>query len=400
MVIFILFLMVVLFSCYDADPLLDSNKDLLNTYGEIRSDTLTAISDTFLVGGKVSTASSAKLSLGYYEEYETRFLVKFDSLPPDTAVIDTLRIRITANSVFGSPMAPLEGTVYRVIEEWQESVNANENWDYKTKIDYSDETSANFMLSMDDSATYTIDLPTKLVDIWRDTTSGNQNFGLLFDYNQADHVREFISSEAFDSDNIPQLIYMYKDTSIDSVIQDTVTATKDAALIDFRGTFNPEDLYIASGYTAHVFFEFDFSLIPENSILSSVDFIFTQDSVHSLVNNNRGQGFYLRNVLTEFEQLPYYVIDSTFIYDINYNVLVVEDVEKQLNVLYSSRADIAQNFIQSIINQETPHGSFFIQYTSEGSDISVYALRGKDDVVLSKRPKMILEYYLLPSSRI
>jgi hypothetical protein len=253
---------------------------------------------------------------------------------------------------------------------------------------------------MYDSATYTIDIPTKLVDIWRDTTSGNQNFGLLFDYNQADHIKEFISSEVFDSDNIPKLIYIYRDTSIDSVIKDTVAATKDASLIDFKGIFNPEYLYIASGYTAHVFFEFDFSLIPENSILSSVDFIFTQDSVNSLVNKNRGQGFYLRNVLTDFDQLPYYVIDSTYIYDINYNVIVVEDVEKQLNVLYSSRADIAQNFIQSIINRETPHGSFFIQYTSEGSDISVYALRGKDDVVLSTQPKMILEYYVLPSSRI
>ena len=398
--IIILVFVLAFFACNDANPLLDAHRDLLNTYGEIHSDTLTAISDTFIVKGKVNTGGSTKLLLGSYKDYESRFLVKFDSLPENSISVDTLRLRISSQGKFGSSLEPTAGTVYRVIEEWDESVNADENWDFRTKIDYSPQTTKDFVFSAEDSATFTLDLPTTLIDIWRDSTSGSQNFGLLFDFNQADFIREFVSSDMLDEKLVPQLIYIYRDMGLDSVIYDTVLATKDASIIDFKGTFDPEHLYISSGYTTHVFLKFDFSKIPDNVILSSVDFILKKDSLNSIVNNNRGQGFYLRNVTTDLNQLPYYLIDSTFAINSNYIVLLTEETKDQLDLFYSTRANVAQNFVQSIINKEIQYGSFFLQYTDETNEISVYALRGKDDSIVSFRPKMILEYYLLPNSRI
>jgi len=51
----LLMLILILTACQDPSPFKDEGKDILEAYGEIRSDTLYALSDTFLVSGKVNT---------------------------------------------------------------------------------------------------------------------------------------------------------------------------------------------------------------------------------------------------------------------------------------------------------------------------------------------------------
>jgi hypothetical protein len=389
-----------LWSCEEADPLVDPNQDILDNYGEIRTDTLLAKAVTFIVKGKINSGNSSKLLLGFNKDFDTRFLVKFEKFPADTIVLDSLKIRLTSNSKFGEPTGPIRGKVYLVTNEWQESVNSDLGWDYKSNIDYTPETSAEFELIYEDSAIYVIDLPPILVDIWRDTTIGNQNFGLLFDYSEAQHIIEISSSEAPGLNDRPKLIYMYHNAALDSTIRDTATATSDAYLVDFEGSFDLENLYVVAGYSVNAFIKFDFSVIPQTAILSSVDFFLKQDSVNSIINSNRGKSFYLRNAISEYDQLPEYTIDSTFVFNISYNVLLSEDEDKQMRVINSTRSIVAQNFIQSIVNQDISHGSFYLEYTNQASEISVYALRDSEDPFVSSQPKLVVEYYLPPGSRL
>ena len=392
--------LALFWACKEADPLVDPGKDILDSYGEICNDTLYAVADTFLVKGKVNTANSSKLLLGFYKDFESRFLIKFDKFPADTIAIDSLKMRLTSFSSFPQEAGSIRGKIYLVTNEWQESVNSDVDWDYRDNIDYSPETSADFEMVSEDSATFLIDLPTGLVDIWRDTTAGNRNFGLLFDYSEVQQIIEITSSETFNENNLPKLIFIYRNTALDSTVKDTSIATMDASVIEYNGTFNPENVYIAAGYIVNAFIAFDFSLIPENAILSSVDLFLKQDSDNSIINTNKGSSFYLRNVVTDYDQLPYYRIDSTFITNLAYNVLLSEDDDKQLRVINSIRPNIAQNFIQSIINKDIKHGSFYLEYTNQANEISVYAIRHSADPAIFIRPKIVVEYYLLPSSRI
>ena len=64
------------------------------------------------------------------------------------------------------------------------------------------------------------------------------------------------------------------------------------------------------------------------------------------------------------------------------------------------RANTAQYFIQDIINEFVSYGSFLLQYTNEGTDVSVYVIEGVDHSDKAKRPHLIIEYFENPDGRL
>ncbi len=390
-------------ACEEANPIRDEGKDILKSYGQMQSDTLYAIADTFMVAGKVSTGSSTKLLLGNNQGFEGRFLVKFSSIPADTIKVDSLKIIISAPGVFGNEMNPITGKVFRVTNSWDESVNADPAWDYRMNIDLSAETTSPFEFSALDTTSYTdyeVILPPVLADVWRDTTTGDQNHGLLFDFEYADHIFEFSSREGFFSSRRPRLIYTYHDQINDSTVHDTVYSSLDASLVEYTGILDENKIYVSSGYVTNAFFKFDFDSIPENAYMVSVEFRFTEDTLSSLKNSNRSTEIYLRNVITDYTELPLYQIDSTFTQNINHSVVLTESTPHILSLRDTRRAAVSRSFIQDIINQFMVHGSFYLQYVNPGDDISVYAIMGTRIASGISRPHIILEYFLQTAPRL
>jgi len=395
--------LLAFWACEEANPIRDEGNDVLQAYGQMESDTLYAIADTFFVEGKVNTGSSPKLLLGNNQDFEGRFLVKFSTLPNDTIAIDSLKIIVSAPGSFGDDTNPILGKVYRVTGAWEESVNTDPTWDYLNNIDISPETSASFEFPKLDSTSYTdyeVELPSRLVDIWRDTTAGDQNHGLLFDFDGADHIKEFSSREGFFSSRRPRLVFTYRDEVKDTTLRDTIYATMDASLIDYKGIFDQSKIYVAAGYEANAFFKFNFDSIPANAYMVSVEFRFTEDTLSSLVNSNRTTEIYLRNVTTEFNQLPFYRIDSTFTFNVNHSVVLTESTPHILSLRDSRRAVVSRSFIQDIINQFMIHGSFYLQFVNPGNDISVYAIESSENATGIFRPHIILEYYVQTAPRL
>ena len=398
----LLLLALYLGACTESAPLSDENRDMLDAYGEIVSDTLYAQADTFIVNGKVNTGRSPKLSIGSYADFETRTLVRFSILPPDTMIYDSLRLILSAGSDFGESAGDLIGNVYRVTGEWDESVNINENWDFRSNIDYAPETSAQFSLAPLDSTVYTdynIDLPVSLMNFWQDTVGGNNNHGILLDFTSNGFIREFSSREGQFPTRRPRIVYVYHAAGTDSTIRDTIFASQDASIIDFTGNFNNNNLYVTSGYTARSFFKFNFDSIPPTANMTSVRFFFTRDSVHSILNPGRDHHIFLRDVTTDFSKLPEFQIDSTFVLSSRHSV-VLYDRDAGLILDDRFRANVAQYFIQDFINEFVDHGSFYLQYTNEGNDVSVYAIQGVGSPDKLNRPKLILEYYINPRGRL
>jgi hypothetical protein len=394
---------LLIMSCQDPSPFKDEGRDILEAYGEIKSDTLYAQADTFVVNGKVSTAQGSKLSLGSYQNFESRILVKCDLVPTDTVIMDRLQLLLSSATDFGDGMANLDGMVYRVTDEWEESVNADESWDFRSRIDYSPETSASFSFGPLDSTVYTdfsIELPIKLVEFWQDTVGGNNNHGVLIDFTSSGLIREFSSREGLFVTRLPRIVYSFHLASNDSIISDTLICTKDASLIDFTGSFTSDNLYISSGYTTRAFFEFDFSSIPKSANISSVNFFYERDSLNSIINDNRSHDMYMRNATTNFNSLPSFEIDSTFVLSTRHNIILSEIYSAQLSLDDRIRATTGQFFVQDIINDFVNHGSFMLQYLNEGNDISVYAIKGVSTPERSQRPHLIVEYFLNPAGRL
>ncbi|MCK5032560.1 MAG: hypothetical protein KAS18_02975, partial [Calditrichia bacterium] len=188
----------------------------------------------------------------------------------------------------------------------------------------------------------------------------------------------------------------------DSTIRDTVFASIDASLIEFTGNLQSDSLlFITSGYSHRAFVKFNLDSIPKDIIISNVNFIFQQDTTNSIIDTTAANNFYLRTVISPLNSLPFYEVDSTFITNLYHNVSLFENSTNQLEVSSSFQGETGQEFIQSIINEKIEYGSFLLHYVGEGNTISQYAIKGANEYIKeSNRPKMIIEYFKIPNSRI
>jgi hypothetical protein len=391
--------MITLWSCLEGDPLNDISGERIDN-GGIYLDTLYAMSDTSIVEGKISTAFSGKLILGSYKGFESRFLVRFLNVPSDSFQIDSLRLILNSVSNQGETSTPLSGTVYRVTEDWEESVNEDETWNWRDKIDNSPETTSNFDIIDEAEATHVIDLSPELMKTWQDTTAGGNNYGILVDINSASYIKEFGSTNNSDGILIPRLVAVYYDQSHDSTRYDTLYADKDASLIDFTGDFDSDIVQITSGYSVKSFFKFDVNSIPKNAALATMRFILYRDAGNSVINNNLSEQMYLRTATSDYDALPNYEIDSTFTINLFHNVVLSEIGPSVLDLSAGDRGVASQNFLQSIVNEDVQFGSFMVQYRNEWDGISVYAVMDSKAADKNRRPKIIVEYYDIPNPRL
>ncbi|GAH04062.1 unnamed protein product, partial [marine sediment metagenome] len=284
----------------------------------------------------------------------------------DSVRIDSLTLILTSESNQGDDIISLTGSAYLVTEEWDESINSDEFFDYRTIIDYSAETTTQFELTDSSRAIQLIELPPAMMESWTDTTGGGQNFGMLLDYDNASYIKEFTSRHSSFVGQWPRMAVAYYDAALDSVFHDTLIANKDASLIDFNGSFDPKQLFVSSGYVTRSFFNFDLSKIPPTAAMATMNFEFKRDSIGSVKNNNKSEFMNVRTITTEYNLLPYYEADSTFLINIFYNPTIIETSDNVLGIAEISRGNASQNFLQDILNGDIPYGSFMFQYEVEG----------------------------------
>jgi hypothetical protein len=387
-IIIILVLILVWIGCKDAQPLVGTTP-----ISELKYDTLYAQIDTFLVKGRISTAGSPKLLLGSYAGFNTQSLLHFLSLPDDTILVDSLYLRLHSWSNYGSDEALLTqitGKIHLIEDQWEESIN--ETGEILTRSIESDP----FFIS-EDSLSYQINLPLSLLDAWRDTTGGNNNFGLMLDFDSGSFIKEFYSGNTVYP---PELIWTYRHSNSDSIIRDTTSATLDASLIDFSRDVDPGALYITSGYVIHSFIKFDFTMLPKNINISYVNFDFSGNPEYANINNNRSNNFYLKNVQTPFEILDYegdIIIDEAVPEDLfiltDHDNASLERHEEQLK-----KSDTGRYYIQDILNGSVDHDSFLLMYTNQGNDASIYALKRSQNK--NEAPRIIIGYNTLIAPRL
>jgi hypothetical protein len=392
--------LIMMWSCTDGDLLSDNSGQRI-IYGTVFRDTLIAFADTSIVEGKVSTAIGLKLLLGSYADFDARFLIKFTNIPSDTIKIDSLRLMLTSVSNQGDMTeSPMTGSIYLVSTDWNESVNAEEDWDYKANIDYAMETTTTFEILDDSTGVHLIDLPTALMDIWQDTIGGSHNFGLLVDFDNTTYMKEFSSDEGATPSQRPKLIAVHYDIALDSTFHDTLFVESDASLIDFNGSFDPQKLNAVSGYSVYTFLTFDLDSIPLRAAMATMDLILKRDTLNSVFNNNKSDVMYLRTVSSDYDLLPYYTVDSTFSSNIFYSVELEETSDNILSINPFDRGLASQSFFQDIINGNISYGSFLLHYRYEGDDIAIYSIKDSSSPNIDDRPKLILEYYLVPEARL
>jgi hypothetical protein len=392
------FIIAILLICGCEDGPTLINPPLNIDTGESHMDTLIAVVDTFIVKGKIYNGESSKLLLGCYQNFSSRFLIKFSILPSDTFRVDSAQLLLNAKTNFGNAAGSFQGNIYFVREEWDDSVNVNPDWDFfEDKIDPSP--LATFEISPSDTI-FTIDLPVSIIKLWQDTTDAFENFGLLFDYSSANFIKEFSSSEY--GTYYPKLRLVQKITD-DSTVIDTISSYnngQDASLVNYEGNLfeqNTTNLFISSGFAVHSFIKFNFDPIPENALISSANFILSKDPETSIINENRSLFIIINNIISDYQDLKLgnFHVDSTL-----YSLYLNEEKGNELYMETDIQKNNCRYAIQKIVNKETEHGSFYLKLANEETDISLYNIKRFNDTDVSLRPKLIIKYYLHDKVRI
>lgn len=394
--IYIIFIIITfIYSCVDSDAIVDPDRV---DYGELQRVTFTATESRFIETGKTNTSFSTKLLLGNYNDFECRYVVKFSSLPADSINVDSIYFLVDSYANIGVPSQDIVGEIKLITKEWAENINTDENWSYLDDVSNSPLTTTSINITQDDSLSFQIALPDTIVSIWQDTTGGGNNHGLLIDYTNADFVKIFNS---LNTGNGPKLIYVYQNVTNDSTIRDTVNAALDANLIEYTSNLQSDSLlYVTSGYAHRAFIKFDLDSLPKDIVISNVNFILNQDSLNTKTDETASNNFYVRTVTSPFSELPSYQADSTFMSSLFYN-LSLSQSGNTLQLSTGLQGQAGQYFIQSIVNEEIQYGSFLIHYVGEGNTISQFAIKGANqNIIESNRPKMIVEYFKIPDSRI
>jgi hypothetical protein len=397
-VVVLVLIMITSWACLEGDPMHSLEGDQIKN-GRIFRDTLYAVNHTSVIEGKVSTALSTKLLLGTYKDFETRSLLQFGPIPDDSIQVDSLRLVLTALNNQGDELGSIQGTAHMVINSWPESVNEDESWNWQNNISYDPQYMSQFEVGEDTSSYQVIELPAEMMRVWQDTVGGNKNFGFLLDYQTASYIKQYSSVDALFSGQRPKLVYVWYNETQDSTHHDTIYVSQDASLIDFTGIFDPEKLYVASGYSVRSFFEFDFSQVPASAAMANMNFVVKRDDANSVKNNQSLENMYLRTVTTPFVNLPSYSVDSTFTQNLYYNITVKESATNMLGIEPFAQGNGSQNFFQSIINGDIEYGSFLLHYKYEGEEVSVYTIHDNMNPNIEDRPMFIFEYFDVPETR-
>ena len=340
-------LFIIIWCCEDANPLHDPKADI--DIGKTYVDTLFATQDTFIVKGKINTGESPKLLIGSYQDFSTRFLIKFTNPGSDSGETVSAKVEFNSSSDFGPVSGSIDCDVYQVLEAWVENVNEFSSWTaYMEKINPS--AVASFNISPSDSV-YQFELPVTLIDQWQDTST-TSNYGLLIDFSSANYIKEISSSEGINS---PRLI-IEKIFPNDSTAIDTISSgIMDASLIEYDGTLFDQDnnnFFISAGYAVHSFIKFDFDLIPDNAMISSVNFVLSKDKENSIINENRKTEIIVRNVTSSYDSLHFgvYEIDSSFVNTPSHYLYLDEEVNNNIYMSDDIQLNNSNRVISRILN--------------------------------------------------
>lgn len=221
----------------------------------------------------MNTGYSTRLLLGKYkDEYTSRVLLKFESLPTDVSEIISAKLILTGQHVLGDTLAPsFEANLYEYNLSWEESDTVT--WD-DARVDPSIVlASATVTTEVGDSTVFELD--TQIVNNWIDTSQVDQNNGVWIDCENAEFIKDFYSNETSTSSYAPVLEIEYSPASDPDTLLTYASYPGDDTFIieDFTDSkLDTSVLYIGAGigFQSRLYFDID-SLIQGNVTINKAD---------------------------------------------------------------------------------------------------------------------------------
>lgn len=394
---FFLFLFLLIWGCSE-NPVELQDPSLVEPVYETQVfvDTLYATFDTtYLTQPMVSTLESNRILVGSGEGMTFRPILKFSFIPSGFKVTHAELQFPTLEAIGDAPQA-FEVTAYPVTEEWTD--NTDSIWaDYAAVVDYTRPMgSMTITPEADDTLTLVL-TDTTLLNFWADSSGYEQNHGFILDFNSANFVK------ALQANNFMQLSFILKGETEEK--QDSATIV-DAFLVQGDYPLIPGRNYVSTLKPRATVLTFDLTPLaqkyPNNIDVSSANLQMSVDWDNTLMDNDFKAALQILRLRsdpasstvevdsTQTDPVQGFFVDFTRISDDSTFIEISSGQE---------RVELARNYVQREIVDPDAFTGFLIQFRNRVDLMSYFAFLKRNEVDKAKRPRLILEYVVYPSSR-
>ena len=255
---------------------------------------------------KFNTGSSPELLLGAVsDEYKTRILLLFTSLPDSVDRVESAKITLYSWNVLGDTLsAPFQANMYKLTSAWTETAI----------LDWNEVTGDNVLLGSAEifpevSDSFEFTLPAGLVESWIDTTRGEDNYGVYIEPVNATFIIDFYSRETLITQS-PFLEIIYElDGELDTI---NVLCNRDVFIIEENLSLDDDHLYIGKGVAARSLLRFDvLSQIDSTATINRAELILKINRERSLFNARGVEDLVAMRAANEADDIQDVIIDST-----------------------------------------------------------------------------------------
>lgn len=369
--------------------------------GQLATDTLYAEIDTTYSIAIPNTRGSDRLLVGSFAGFHCRPILKFTTLPTG-ATISGAHIKFITADIAGDNPQPFTVKAFPIVNEWVS--NTDITWDnYQENIDTT-KTLGTLEVNISDNDTLIMEMDSlglKYFNKWVKEDSIDFNYGFLLEYYNANFMKAFNSNR---NTKGPQVILTYTFPE-DTTHKDSAYSTSDAFLIesDFNKQANRNYVVSLAPWVTLLQFNTNSLLnkLPDGFIVESANLQLAIDRPNSLFDSGFGAYCNILKLTSDIDNNNVEIDTSVFgssIYTIDIAKFSDDSSYVEVNI-GSERRDFAQLFIQDRVDKPQPTKNLYVGFKSNIDFLSYIALLKHDNQDLSKRPRLILEYWIPPGVR-
>jgi len=253
----------------------------------------------------INTSLSTKILVGNYQNYQSKFMLKFKDISPDydsstvTSAILTLRY---SDYFFENETGQTSFNAYRMNADYNYSTVT---FDSVPSSSYGTISMGNYSGSPVDTQKVEVPLNNQLIKDWleyaADTSYSNKNFGIIFVPDAGSNVIKGFYSSNNDLAFIPYVTVVYtKNNATDTL---TLITSDFVTLSDAPTTIIPPDRFVLqNGIAYRDRLNFDLSKLPNNVIINNVTLRLTLDNSASFISSTTDKRIIVGMVVDSLNQ--------------------------------------------------------------------------------------------------
>jgi len=343
-----------------------------------------APSDTFFKNKNIKTGISPFLSIGAVQKHNitAKSLIEFQFLP-DTTQIDSAALTLYIHKFYGQNSGLFSCSIYKVTKDWDDDSLSAITYDQSYQGEYVKE----FEVSLNDTIkSFSVSLPSALVQSWVDSTTAESNYGLLFIPNNTQFITEFYSSEA-DSNQPALEIYTATepDTAGNVYPTNIVPPTNDIFIPEAEFEPTSDYLFISNGVSLRALMNFDVSQIPEQATINKAFLTVHSDTLAAFPDCQETFTVSIFEIANQNWTLPEVQIDS-----VTYSRIPINSD--------SSSADLTLS-VQNWISKMKENNGLLLMGRNEYTNLS-YRKLYSSTADTSKKPSLKIFYSIPPEENL